>query len=61
MMNAPTEATPVMEQGAPVEGTVSPVPDAPSQPSASDAGSIRNPIVDPSAFIYRGQRNYGIN
>ncbi len=50
-----------MDQGQGVEGTVSPVPDAPSQPSASDGGSIRNPVVDPSAFIFRGQRNYSAN
>lgn len=51
-----------MEQGAPVQGTVSPVSDAPSQPSASDNdGANRNPVVDPSAFIFRGQRQFSTN
>ena len=54
---APTEAQPVMDNAP---QAVDPVPVAPSQPSASD-GAGRNPTVDPSAFIFRGQRKFGVN
>ena len=66
----PTEAaTPVQSQAqpimdaAPVQTDAVPVPaTAPaSQPSALDAGSLRNPVVDPSAFIFRGKNNFRNN
>lgn len=55
-------AQPVME-GAQVQSLqAAPVPAvAPSQPSALDGGSIRNPVVDPSAFIFRGKSNFRSN
>ena len=55
----PSQVQPVMENAAP--DAVTPVPAAPSQPSASDGAGNNTPVVDPSAFIFRGQRQFGVN
>ena len=58
---APVQAQPVMDS-APVQSDVAPMPSAsPTQPSALDGTNIRNPVVDPSAFIFRNKNSFRNN
>ncbi len=44
-----------------VPRTVDPIQAAPAQPTIGDGVRSNKPVVDPSAFIFRGQRKFGVN